>query len=24
MSHGLTRFNAIAEGYFLDEDVCSH
>lgn len=27
MSHGLTRFNAIAEGYFLDtpeKDVCSH
>ncbi|QQO32033.1 IS4 family transposase [Bradyrhizobium diazoefficiens] len=23
MSHGLTRFNAIAEGYFLDQDVCS-
>jgi hypothetical protein len=22
MSHGLTRFNAIAEGYFLDQDVC--
>lgn len=24
MSHGLTRFNAIAEGYFLDIDVCSN
>ena len=23
MSHGLNRFNAIAEGYFLDQDVCS-
>lgn len=24
MSNGLTRFNAIAEGYFLDIDVCSN
>jgi hypothetical protein len=24
MSRGLTRFNAIAEGYFLDIDVCSN
>jgi hypothetical protein len=24
MSHGLNRFNAIAEGYFLDQDVCSN
>ena len=24
MSRGLTRFNAIAEGYFLEQDVCSN